>query len=800
MCSALSLMVAFSLLAAQAPEVTQDEQLLVAAGLSADGPALLEFFHARARLDTDREKLLALARQLGDPDSKARDRAAAELIGRGPVAVPALRHAVNDLNNPAAAERARKCLEAVEGKNAAGLPAAAARVVAAKKPAGAAAALLAYLPFADDETVVQEVSAALATLAFPDGKPEPVLLKALDDPVPVRRAVAGAALCRKEPPGPPPAVRALLQDPKTVVRQRVALALLERQDLDAVSVLIDLLGELSSDQRRPVEDALQQLAGEWAPTPPLQGDDAVSRRIRRDAWAGWWRNTDGPALLAEFRKRTLGPDDLARLLALLKALDADTPAARQKAAGELVTFGPFAVGLLREASKGAAGEKQRLLDEALRLIALKEPTPLPPAAARLVALRKPAGAAEALLAYLPFAEDEGMAVELQAALGVLAARDGKADPALVRALDDPLPARRTAAAEALSRVAGPDERPALRKLLRDADATVRLRVALALTSVKDKDAVPVLIDLLAELPAGQEWQAQEPLFLLAGDKAPKDAPGADAESRKKYRDAWAAWWKENEAKVDLAQLDAPTRLLGYTLLVLVNNNSVGRVVELGRDGKPRWQIDNLQYPVDAWMLGHNRVLVGEWNGRRVSERDLKGNILWEKNNLPGQVTNCQRLANGNTFIATDTGVLEVDRGGKVVFSHNVSLIAGYKSGNGVITCLTNDGRCLRLDASGKEIKSFPSGRGPSWTSGIDVLPNGNVLVSQTDQNRVAELNAEGKTVWQANAPGITTATRLPNGHTLVASHNMSSVTELDRSGKVVWEHKEQLHVFRARRR
>src|SRR5262249_52776101 len=155
----------------------------------------------------------------------------------------------------------------------------------------------------------------------------------------------------------------------------------------------------------------------------------------------------------------------------------------------------------------------------------------------------------------------------------------------------------------------------------------------------------------------------------------------------------------------------------------------------------------------------------EWSGRRVTERDLKGNILWEKNNLPSQVTNCQRLANGNTFIATDQGVLEVDRSGKVLYSHTMSLIAGHKSNNGVITCLTNDGRCLRMDSTGKEIKSFPSGRGPSWTSGIDVLTNGNVLVSQTDRNKVAELDSEGKTVWEANTPSITTATRLPNGNT-----------------------------------
>ncbi len=801
MCSAASLLTAFCLFAVPpTPETTQDEQELVAAGLSAEGPALLEFFRGRARLETDRDKLLALAGQLGDPDAKVRDQAARALISRGPLAVPALRQAVNDLNHPTAADRARKCLEAIEGKNAAALMAAAARILAVRKPAGAAEALLNYLPFADDEMVVQEVSAALSALAYTDGKPESVLLRTLADPIPIRRAVAGAALCGKDLPAPPPGVRALLHDAKSIVRQRVALALIDRQDLDAVPVLIDLLGELPREQRRPVEEALQQLAGEWSPAPAVQGDDAVARRIRRDAWAGWWRNTEGSALLAEFRQRTLSPAELDKALTLLKSLDADTPAARQQAAAELVALGPSVVGLLQEALKGATGEKKRLLEESLQLMARRAAPPLPTAAARLVALRKPAGALEVLLGYLPFATEEAMTAELQSALASLALRDGKVDPALVHALDDPLPLRRAVAAEALCRVAGPAERQTLHRLLHDADPTVRLRVALTLSSAKDRDAVPVLIDLIAELPETLAWQAQEPLFLLAGEQAPKEQPGADEASRKKARDAWRSWWKENAAKVDLAHLDASTRLLGYTLLVLVDNISAGRIVELGRDGKPRWQIDNLQYPVDAWMIGSNRVLIGEWNGRRVTERDLKGNILWEKNNLSGQVTNCQRLANGNTFIATNNAVMEVDRAGKVVYTHNLSLIAAYKSSNGVITCLTNDGRCLKMDAAGKEIKSFPSGRGPSWTSGIDVLPNGNVLVSQTDRNKVVELNAEGKTVWEANAPGITTATRLPNGSTLVASYNQQSVTELDRSGKVIWEHKDSLHIFRARRR
>src|SRR5437867_12366319 len=51
----------------------------------------------------------------------------------------------------------------------------------------------------------------------------------------------------------------------------------------------------------------------------------------------------------------------------------------------------------------------------------KDPSGLiPNGAARLLAMRRPPGAAEALLAYVPFAEDETEADELQGALTTLA--------------------------------------------------------------------------------------------------------------------------------------------------------------------------------------------------------------------------------------------------------------------------------------------------------------------------------------------------------------------------------------------
>jgi HEAT repeat protein len=790
-------------LAAQ-PEVAGDEQTLVAAGLPTDGQALLEFCRGRTRLDPDRERLMALTRQLGDPAAEARARAAAELIAHGAVAIPALRHAVNDLADLAVADRARQCLKAIEGNTGAAVSAAAVRLLALRKPSGAAEALLAYLPFADDRSVTDAASEALMSLAYRDRRPDPALLSALQDPVPLRRAVACEVLCRKDQPEQWPAVRQLLSDPKNSVRLRAALALANQHDAASIPVLIDLLAELTFEQRRQAEEVLQTLAGEWAPNVVLAGEDEVSRRIRRDAWKAWWRNTDGPALIAEFRKRTLTAEGQAKIEALVQELGDDVFTVREKAGAELIAYGRLAVPFLREGANSSDLERKRRAEACLRVIAGNDANALPVVAPRLLALRKPPGAVETLLAYMPFADGDTMVGEVQAALTSLAMRDGKPDPALGQALADNAPLRRAVAAEALARGGGPDVRPLVRRLLQDPSPLVRLRVALALVIGREKDAVPVLIDALAELPADEASPALETLLVLAGEKAPQVMAGDDAESRRKYRDAWAAWWRSNAPAVDLTKLESTDRFLGYTLLVEVDNNGVGRVRELDRAGKQRWMIEQLQYPVDAWVIAGNHVLVAEYNGMKVTERDFKGKILWEKAGLRGHTTNAQRLPNGNTVICTDQELLEVDRAGKSVFNKNFAgrfnLIAGYKARNGEFVVLTGQGTCIRLDSSGREIKSFAAGRNGAWTSGLDLTADGRILIAQPNMNRVQLFDRDGKASWEAAAPGLVTATWLPSGHILVASYNGQHASELDAHGKIVWQHKSQYHVFRARRR
>jgi outer membrane protein assembly factor BamB len=277
--------------------------------------------------------------------------------------------------------------------------------------------------------------------------------------------------------------------------------------------------------------------------------------------------------------------------------------------------------------------------------------------------------------------------------------------------------------------------------------------------------------------------------------------GSDDASRQKCRDAWDAWWRAHGATIDLARLDTVQRLLGYTLVVQMDANfNTGQVKELGPDGKPRWQIDGLRYPLDAQVLPGDRVLVPEYHANRVTERNFKGDVLWEKALTQNPIA-AQRLANGHTFIATQFQLFEVDRNGKEVFTHHFQaqpIWAALKARDGRIACITQQGMCLLLDAAGKQLQSFFVGN-PQTFGGLDVLPNGRVLVAQFTNHKVVEYDGTGKAVWEAAVQSPTSAVRLANGRTLVASQNMQ-VVELDRTGKVVWEHKTDGRPWRVRRR
>src|SRR5262249_61911732 len=89
---------------------------------------------------------------------------------------------------------ARECLERI-GTHVDSVIAGAVRIIGWRRPDGGCQALLDLLPTAD-ETLAPEVKAALVVYADHDGKPDPALLRALEDTDPVRRAAARDVLGR----------------------------------------------------------------------------------------------------------------------------------------------------------------------------------------------------------------------------------------------------------------------------------------------------------------------------------------------------------------------------------------------------------------------------------------------------------------------------------------------------------------------------------------------------------------------------------------------------------------------------
>src|SRR5262249_30277783 len=154
---------------------------------------------------------------------------------------------------------------------------------------------------------------------------------------------------------------------------------------------------------------------------------------------------------------------------------------------------------------------------------------------------------------LPYADGPEPARHIRAILADIGCPDGKPDPALIAALGDPLPLRRSAAAAAVSRAQNADALDAVRPLLKDADAEVRLRAALGLAARTDRTAVPVLLALLSDAPLDLAQEAEEFLVRGAGSGAPSVTLTGAMDERVKARKAWSDWWTDHGDKIDFTR-------------------------------------------------------------------------------------------------------------------------------------------------------------------------------------------------------------------------------------------------------
>jgi HEAT repeat protein len=761
--AATALLLAFLLLADRsfpAPEdaITADEKLLQGAKIGTSPSEIVAYLRSQVITDADRKRIQTLITQLGSNKFDLRNDAQVKLEAIGWPAISFLKNAAQstDLEVRNRAEKSLATLMTGPGPYLSG---AAVRLLVHFQPPEALPLLLAYVRDVPDESVEEEVLTGLRTLGVRAGKIDPLLLQAVSDPQPERRAAAACVLGRAGGGAQRGVVRQLLADKDQRVRRAAANGL------------------LGSRFPRSADDT------------GIPDDELLMQNARL--------GTDAPALLEFFRKRTLREADVQQINRLVAQLGSDRFKEREDATRQLIEFGAGALELLRQAMRSTDQEVVRRAEVCIEKITNYPGPALPLAALRLLARRPAPEAVGVLLQYLPFVDDGDrgrVEEEALATLCALSVREPRLDPALMAALQDSHPARRAAAALVLGRVGDRDQVQAVHPLLKDGEARVRFRAAQGLLAARDRAAVETLVALLADGPVEHANEAELVLRDIAGERAPQVSMGdGTAEVRRKCQDAWLAWWRDHGSRQELPVLDLAGRQLGLTLVSeLIGNNANGnRVWEFGLDGKPRWELTNLQGPIDAHILPGNRVLIAEHNAQVVTERDLKGEVRWQ-HKVPGNPVACQRLPNGNTFIATYNAVMEVKPTGDVVYQHNPNAGVGgviydaCKLANGNIVCIGGRGTVVELKSTGEKVNTIQVGNNGGW-GGVTPLPSGRFLVAMMNPGRVAEVDREGKVHWEANVPNACHAIRLPNGNTLVACMNIQKVVEINRAGATVWE-------------
>jgi PQQ-like domain len=514
-------------------------------------------------------------------------------------------------------------------------------------------------------------------------------------------------------------------------------------------------------------------------------------------------SADGPGLLDFFRNHSPAEADQRRLEQLIRQLGSEDFAEREQASRALVAWGPGALPLLKHALESEDREVVRRAKACLEQIGRRSETALVTSALHLLVRREPPGAVEALLAFAPSAQDPAVEGELLAALGTLGRCRGEMNPALVAALGAEAPARRAVAAYVLAAQGDDVQQESVRRLLDDPAPQVRLRAAHGLLVARDRSACPALIRLLREAPRPLAWQAEELLFRVAGDRGPAVSLGTGtAEARDRAATAWGAWWRQQGGTLDLnGWQERPGRL---TLIV---EPEAGTVWECGPDGSRRWELRGLQGPMDALVLSEGRVLIPEIQGQRVTERTFTGEVLWQKQ-LPKEFPcACQRLPNGDTFIATRQRLLEVRPDGAEVWSRNPPadfiVIAARWLPDAHVICLSSQGVVLELDPAGQTLQTVPLGAPTGGWGSVDKLANGHYLVAlESVPDGVREVDEHGDSVWRHPLPkaGPGYATPLASGDILIADASGHRVLVVNRRGEVLWSQETAGRPVRAHRR
>ncbi len=247
---------------------------------------------------------------------------------------------------------------------------------------------------------------------------------------------------------------------------------------------------------------------------------------------------------------------------------------------------------------------------------------------------------------------------------------------------------------------------------------------------------------------------------------------------------------------------------------------------IGENGEEIW---NSEKPGarDGFVLPNGNILIC-W-GDEVREYDNSKNVIFtfKKSAPDNELGTAVRLENGNTLI-TESGkeprLLEVDAQGIIKLivplqpeTDNIHMqtrmARKLPSGNYIVPHLLAF-KVKEYTAEGKVVKTLHTdlpelgGRAAeNWPFTAIRLKNGNTVVALTHGNKIVEIDAEGKVIWQVSNADFKDkifqdpcgAQRLPNGNTVIASYAANEgikLFEVDREKNLVWSYQgHRVHDF-----
>jgi hypothetical protein len=307
-CLLMCLIVAAPVLA-QTPrdsEWASDEALLREQKLPSKGKGLVQILRDRTPSPEVIRQFQNHVTHLSAAQYADRLHATDELRKMGPVVRPLLQNVLRETKAELeTVRRLKHVLEQFPDDKDFATMAAAARLMQRDRPEGSLPVLLAFVPFATDELVRQEVQKAINLVGMTDKKPAKELLAALKSPEAAQRAAAGEALVRGLGASAKELIDPLLKDDHSLIRYQVGNALVEKHDKAGLPLLIQSIANSPSQRVEFALETLYRVAGEQAPIESYAGPESAKKFTA--AWMNWHDKHHAKLDLAkQFARKEIG--------------------------------------------------------------------------------------------------------------------------------------------------------------------------------------------------------------------------------------------------------------------------------------------------------------------------------------------------------------------------------------------------------------------------------------------------------------------------------------------------------------